>query len=250
MKVIYVNYSDINYRENQNNLIDYARRNNLFDGFIPYTREWLVTKDFYKENKNILDKDRLAGYTIWKPYIILQAFESIDDGDVVVYMDCGDVPGSKLKGVVYDYLQTHDQYLLEQYPQNIHRWFTKRDCFVYMDCDEQKYWNGVQLEGGFMAFKKNKYNIDFLEEYLQYCTDERIVTDIPNQCGLENFHGYQGHRHDQSVITNLQIKYDLPKVVGHDAPARNSIKWNALYHKDGEKYSNGSYDWGETGCLK
>ena len=67
MTVFYINYSDINYRDHQNFLVDTIKKNNLFDDAEAYTREWLETTDFYQKNKTILDKDRLAGYALWKP---------------------------------------------------------------------------------------------------------------------------------------------------------------------------------------
>lgn len=248
MKLIYINYSDLNYRKHQDDLVSHAINNKLFDAVIPFTREWLVETIFYKDNKKILDKDRLAGYAIWKPYIILEAFNHIEEGDVVVYMDCGDIPFPGIKECIYEYMKTNDQYFISQNHTGIHKLFTKRDCFYYMNCDNEKYWDAIQLEDGFMAFKKTEYNIHLLNEFLKYCCDERIVTDIPNQCGLDNFDGFVDHRHDQSVITNLQIKYNLPRVSGHTG-VRNFIQWNTLIHKDGEEYSNGSYDWGENGCI-
>ena len=248
MKLVYINYSDLNYRDHQEKLIQHVLSNKLFDAAIPFTKEWLLETDFYKQNKKILDRDRLAGYAIWKPYIILEAFTHIEEGDVVVYMDCGDVPFPGIKECIYNYMQTNDQYFLSQNHTGVHKWFTKRDCFYYMNCDSEKYWDAIQLEDGFMAFKKTEYNVNLLNEFLKYCCDERIVTDIPNQCGLNNFEGFQDHRHDQSIITNLQLKYDLPRVVGHTG-VRNFIQWNVLLHKDGEEYSNGSYNWGEMGCI-
>lgn len=248
MKLIYINYSDINYRQHQNNLIEHVLQNKLFDAAIPYTREWLEQSDFYKQNKKILDKDRLAGYAIWKPYIILEAFNHVEENDVIVYMDCGDIPYPGISECIKEYMKQHDQYFIAGNHTTVHKWYTKRDCFYYMNCDSEKYWNAIQLEDGFMAFKKTEYNVHLLNEFLKYCCDERIATDIPNQCGLDNLEGFKDHRHDQSIITNLQLKYDLPRVEGHTG-IRNYIQWNVLLHKDGENYSNGSYDWGETGCI-
>jgi hypothetical protein len=248
MKLFYINYSDINYRQHQENLISHVVSNNIFDAVIPFSREWLETTDFYLKNRKILDKDRLSGYALWKPYIILEAFNHINDGDIVVYMDCGDVPYPGIKECILDYMKDNDQYFVAQNHTGVNKWFTKRDCFYYMNCDEERYWNSIQLEDGFMAFKKTEFNVKLLEEFIQYCSDERIVTDIPNQCGLDNFEGFQDHRHDQSVITNLQLMYNLPCVMGHTG-VRNFIQWNVLEHKDGVEYSNGVYEWGENGCI-
>ena len=62
MTVFYINYSDINYRDHQNFLVDTIKKNNLFDDAEAYTREWLETTDFYKENKTILDKLTATNY--------------------------------------------------------------------------------------------------------------------------------------------------------------------------------------------
>lgn len=248
MNITYINYSDINYREHQNTLIEYVIKNNLFDSSIAYTREWLEKTDFYQENKNILDRDRLSGYALWKPYIIIDALNRVEKDDVVVYMDCGDIPYPGIYECVKEYMKDHDQYFITGNHTTVHKWYTKRDCFYYMKCDEKKYWDAIQLEDGFMAFKKTRFNFEFLNEFLKYCCDERIVTDIPNQCGLENLEGFKDHRHDQSIVTNLQIKYDLPCVFGHNG-VRHFIQWNQLTHKDGEQYSNGTYSWGESGCI-
>ena len=154
MTVFYINYSDINYRDHQNFLVDTIKKNNLFDDAEAYTREWLETTDFYKENKTILDKDRLAGYALWKPYVILDKLKKVNDGDIVVYMDCGDIPLQGIKECISDYMIDHDQYFISQNHTGVNKWFIKRDCFYYMGCDEERYWNSIQLEDGFLAFKK------------------------------------------------------------------------------------------------
>jgi len=247
-KITYINYSDANYQEHREFLIKHVTDNEIFDSTQTFTREWLETTDFYTQNKSILDKDRLSGYALWKPFIILKALDNVDFGDIVAYMDCGDIPVKGIKECILEYMKDHDQYFVSQNHTGVNKWFTKRDCFYYMGCDEEKYWNSIQLEDGFLAFRKTQKNIDFLNEWLEYCRDERVVTDIPNQCGLENFDGFIDHRHDQSIITNLQLKYNLPCVMGHTG-VRHYIHWNVLEHKDGVEYSNGVYSWGESGCI-
>lgn len=49
----------------------------------------------------------------------------------------------------------------------------------------------------------------FVEEWLRYCRDERILTDIPNESGYPNLTGFVDHRHDQSVLSLLAEKYHI-----------------------------------------
>jgi hypothetical protein len=252
MKLIYVNYSDLNYRGHQNFLLEHVIENKIYDTVCPYTREWLETTEFYQKNKSILDKDRLAGYALWKPYIISETFKNINDGDIVVYMDCGDYPKKGIGKIVSKYMTDTDQYFIEGNHTSVNQWWTKRDCFYYMDCDEEKYWSAIQLEDGFIALRKTQFNIDLVEEWLTYCSDERIITDILNTCGLENLDGFKDHRHDQSILTNLKIKYNLLSE-GSDISSiygvRKYIDWNVFHHSNGEEYGNGSYQWDESGCI-
>lgn len=38
-----------------------------------WTRKGLLATEFYQEHKQILDRDKGAGYWLWKPFIILEA---------------------------------------------------------------------------------------------------------------------------------------------------------------------------------
>lgn len=49
----------------------------------------------------------------------------------------------------------------------------------------------------------------FLEEWLNYCTDERILTDISNRCGYDNYAEFKDHRHDQSVLSLLVLRHGI-----------------------------------------
>ena len=238
MKTHYCNFSDLNYKPHQDYLIKHVKENQIFDNTFAYSKEWLTTTDFYKENKKILDYERLCGYALWKPYVILETLKKADYGDIVVYMDCGDVPVHKeINDVIKKYMFYNDQYFITTVNQN--REYTKRDCFVLMNCDSEYYWNSLQMEDGFLSFKKTDFNIELVEEWMKYCSDERIITDMPNTCGLENFSEFKDHRHDQSIISLLQLKHELPT----NNFVRHYIRFNVLEHVKGVDHSNGVAKW-------
>jgi len=210
MKKILVSYANEQYLKSQTILTDTAVKIGNVDDAIPYTDSWLKTTEYYEFHKHILDQPRGCGFWIWKPYIILEAMKSLEDGDIVLYSDAGVSVINDLtplfnlaakKGVVVFKIGGGHQ----------NKTWTKRDCFILTDCDEQKYWDSIQTTGSYHLWVKNEKNIQFITEYQHLLCDENIVTDKPNVCGKENFPEFKDHRHDQSVLSLMSIKYELER---------------------------------------
>ena len=217
MKVHFITYSDELYKDRQA-MLD-AKAKNEFDEVHSYNRKWLIETDFYKENNKILDEKRGGGYWLWKPFIILETFKKIDNGDAILYIDCGDIFSNNVREFLAHYFQDNSSLLtIGGHPQKD---YTKRDCFIKMGCDESKYHNFIQLEAGIIGFKKTEEITNIIEEWLSYAKDENVITDIPNILS-DNYPGFVDHRHDQSIITNLAVKHNL----NVNKLLRNYIKCN------------------------
>ena len=76
-----------------------------------------------------------------------------------------------------------------------------------MDADTPYYYDTNQYMAGIQIYKKTKHTIKFIQEYLHYSQDHRIVTDGPNTLGKENYPGFKDNRHDQTVFSLLIKKY-------------------------------------------
>jgi len=190
----------------------------------PFTRNDLVQTKFYQENKKILDQETGAGYWLWKPYYILEVLKSAKENDFVIYADCGDMFSKGLVGYVEQILEDEDiSLLLTTHLKN--RLVTKRDCFIKMDCDEIVYYESNHLEAGFQIWKVCDRSIKAVEEYLEYCKDEVIISNNPSILG-EEFPGFIEHRNDQSILTNLAIRNGY--TVG-GAEYRNYVECNYIY---------------------
>ena len=110
--------------------------------------------------------------------------------------------------------------------------YTKRDAFVLMNCDTKKYTEYVQRVGGYILCKNTSFTRSFFAEFEEWARDDRIITDIPNQCGYPNYDGFVAHRHDQSIYSLLTKKYNLD---GFRDPSQFGNKRKAFY-------SNSNYD--------
>ena len=182
---------------------------------------------FFAENRDILQRAKGQGYWLWKPYVIWRALEASEDGDLIVYNDCLPEEGNLLERSILPmlaWLSEGERRIAISRKPALNRTWTKRDCFHFMDCDGPAYWDQEQAIATYMAFIAGPATRRLVAEWLRFCRDPRILTDEPSTCGLENFPGFQDHRHDQSVLSNLLIRDRLEVsdiLFGRDIKTKN-----------------------------
>lgn len=171
-----------------------------------------ISEDFKNQNSKLFSYSRGYGYWVWKPYLIKKTLENSKDDEIIVYIDSTDLPKKEFVNFLDKHFISNDILLFNNIRHEKHDVWTKSDCFVLMDCDDEKFHNQIQLEAGVIGMKKTKFNLDLTEEWLNYCCNINIVTDEPNICGKPNHSSFIEHRHDQSILTNLRYKYNLISV--------------------------------------
>lgn len=78
-----------------------------------------------------------------------------------------------------------------------------------MNCDTPEYTETKQRLASFVLLKKTERAQRFVREWMTYCQDERILTDNPNVMGKEDYEGFRGNRHDQTVFSLLSKKWGI-----------------------------------------
>jgi hypothetical protein len=165
--------------------------------------------DFKSRNKNILDNKKGAGYWLWKPYIILDMLNKINDNDYLIYMDSG----ANLIGDPQKYLEMIDDKGILSFSmmQKTSKW-TKGDCFYEVNESKDYSFNDRnQLQGTYIFFKKCEFSVNFVKDWLNYCTKENIITDSPNKY-MSNLKDFVEHRHDQSIFSLLSYNRKIMNV--------------------------------------
>ena len=173
-----------------------------------YDFEDIKETSFYNEHKLILQQKKGMGFWLWKPFIIRESLNKLNNGDVLIYADAG----SSIIGSLDPLIEKCNKdfpILLFANGNLKNRYWIKRDCFVQMDCDEKKYWDGLQVDAALTIFRKNEFTMNFVNEWLQYCIVPSIITDAPNVEGEKNFWGFHFHRMDQSVLSLLAIRHKI-----------------------------------------
>ena len=166
-----------------------------------------IDADFKEKNEYILSNSRGAGYWLWKPYFILRTMkEKLNYGDYLIYSDAGILFVDKAQKIV-DFIESKNVEMYLHRLPHLEKEYTKRDAFILMGADMPFYAETGQFNAAFQIYKKSKFTEHFLEEYLYYAKDKRIITDDQNVLGRENYAGFVDHRHDQSILSLLTKKY-------------------------------------------
>lgn len=158
---------------------------------------------FYKLNQNIIKQERGAGYWLWKPYIILNNLNRLSDGDILIYTDAGVEIINDLKHIIdrmdsdiflfgnnYKHLDWCKMHVMESIMPD---WpFTFNEDYR-------------QVQASAIIIRNSESAKDFVGKWLKLCQVDGFIDDSPSLS--LNYHTFQEHRHDQAILTALQIKY-------------------------------------------
>jgi hypothetical protein len=208
MRTVLVNLSNKLFENSRLRLNESARKWGISE-IRSYDFEDIRSTPFYNSNREILDQSAGLGYWLWKPYIIRATLETLSEGDVLVYCDSG-IEIIRPPDPLLSICREQQPVVLFGNGNHLNSMWTKRDCFVLMDCDSELYWRALQCDAGCCLFRKTDVALQFVEEWERYACDKRILTDISNTCGKPNLPDFVAHRHDQSILSLLVQRYKMP----------------------------------------
>ena len=205
VKVQLISYANKDFVKHQDRLNKSAKKYGI-DNIISYKESDLKLTKFYDKYKLILDQPRGVGYWLWKPFFIYKTLKQMEDNDFLIYIDSGAVfinsplPLLKIAKKENILLFTNEE-------QNI-KW-NKYECLTKMNCNTPEYINNKakQVTAGFQVYLNNERTREFVKEWLMYCCKPNLIDDNINT--NDKYLPFKEHRHDQAILTNLAIKYNV-----------------------------------------
>lgn len=211
-------YADENMSISAKKLIESAI--GFIDKAFSYSPE-LLGDDFKLYNSDVLNQNRGAGYWIWKPYVLYNSMLAMKENDIVIYCDAGLL------------LQEDINILISKMDQDIflfankyrHGDWIKKDCAVAMNADSPEYLNHEQCQASVVICKNTAFARKFVKEWMLWAQFPNIIDDSSSI--LPEYPNMQEHRHDQSILTNLAIKY---KIKLHWWPVQYMVRHKNKYN--------------------
>jgi len=165
--------------------------------------------EFWTKHKNFINNNnRGYGFWIWKPYIIHKFIKNLNQGDILLYLDAGCEVNIQKKNKIKNLFQiVKKDYIIGTTTRYLEKCWTKRDIFVELNCDNEKYWNSNQRQGGVNMFLKCNKTMKLIEEWVYYSSKYNLIDNSPSK--NKNLNGFVENRNDQSIFSLLTKKHEL-----------------------------------------
>lgn len=213
-----INYADEKFRQQQKYNTRTAYAKGKADKVIEYSP--IDIDDVFKtKNKTIFANSRGDGLWLWKPYIINKTLQIIEDNDYLFYCDAGSVYIDKIQYLIDCMEEQKLSVMLFELPL-LARQFTKKEAFFLM---EYKNYDQNQILAGYILLKKCDYSKKIISEWLEACTEEKILSPNKFLQEIEEFDDFVAHREDQSVLNIIARKNNLP--VFRDPSDKGARPW-------------------------
>lgn len=153
------------------------------------------------------------GYWCWKPQVIAQALEKLNDGDILLYMDLGshlNIQGKKRLMDYFEVVKTSSTAVFAfRSPQHLDKRYTKMDVFRYFGVENNdNFINTTQIEATHIIIRKCNESVAFINEWLKVLYDDYTVfTDQPS--AHKELPEFERNTGDQSVFSLLAKKYQI-----------------------------------------
>ena len=168
-----------------------------------------IDQEFADNYKYILDQPRGGGYWLWKPYLINNILNKINEGDLLFYLDSKYFFTEKFSELYKDVLK-QDILVWKNKPNeseyNLKNWCKMDIINKYNIFEETFSKNLLDCWAGAIVIRKTPTTYNIMNEWLTMCCSD----DITDKSSLDqNSQSFINHRHDQSLLSIVLYKYNI-----------------------------------------
>lgn len=199
-----------NYHDAVSRISNELIETKVFNKVLKYTDEKLKSDfEFWNKHKDFIENNKRGyGYWLWKSYLIWKTLESMNDNDILFYLDsgCEVVNNHDTRNKLLSIANNCDKYnILYTSSGYLEKVWTKMDLFNYMNLMNDTILNSIQHQAGILIIKKTKITLDFVKDWYNHACNYNLINDKPSI--IKNDDSFSENRHDQSVFS-LLLKTD------------------------------------------
>lgn len=197
------------YIDGGERLIKQAESTGYFDQIILYTDKDLKNdKEFWNQHSNFISKNKRGyGYWIWKSYLIKKTMETMKDGDILLYLDCGCEIGGSKELLIPNFFNDVKKDKIISARSCVEKEWCKMDLLLHFNMQDSNLINtGQHIAGAIMFYicEKTKFIVDL---WYNTCCDYHMIDDSPSI--EKNLNCFKENRHDQAIFSLITKKYNI-----------------------------------------
>jgi hypothetical protein len=205
-KIHLIVYGNDRFKNSKKRLYNEAIATGWFDTITIYDQTCL-DNNFKKKFKNILNQPRIAGYGIWRPYIIKKKLNEINDNDILIYIDagCSINPDGKNRFNEYiDMVNNSNEGIISFQMSHIEKIWTTKEIFEYFNVDiNGEIANSGQILDTILIMKKNKNVVNITNIWYNVIYNNPLLfTDYYNYKNQKSY--FIDNRHEQSIFSVIR----------------------------------------------
>lgn len=225
MKKKFITYGSNAFLQSAKRIIEEAKSLNIFDETQRY--EYSDLPYALKSSPLFMDKKK-GGFWVWKAYIILDSLSKLQNGDILVYVDCGsELQNASGWKAELDKLKKKDALLFQYRNDKNYGWKTYNPNLT--DSPKLKYWTKKSVKehfqnlfdnddewleknklwAGFIILKKTPETYKLIKDWLDvmiYRPD--LVTDLLAFEKNDQDKTFAAHRYDQTILSVIARYYE------------------------------------------
>jgi hypothetical protein len=210
MKKYFLVYNDNTHVEHLAKLILSVKQYSDFE-IIIYDKN-CIDENFKNKNAKILNHPRGGGYWLWKPYIITDILNKIEDGDYLFYLDSKYYFTEDFTKLYEDKVENSDVIVWANKP-NEETYYMKNWCKMDVILKHDMYHlafneNVNDCSASAIFIKKTDFSMQVMNEWLDRCCNYEDITDTESINKNDPFY-YCEHRHDQSLLSITLYKNNI-----------------------------------------
>lgn len=211
MSVEFITFgSHANYIDAAKRLVTQANELQVFNKTTMYTVADLQadTAFWAKHGQFLMENARGFGFWIWKSYLIKKNMETMKDGDILMYLDCGCELDVKERDYLVECIERVkvDKHIGSSTYQPEKLW-NKMDLLLKFDALKEEVLETEQRQGGVLLLLVCPETRKFVKEWYETCCDYHLVDNSPSVA--RNLSCFREHRHDQAIYS-LLVKRGTP----------------------------------------
>lgn len=207
--ISFVTYGNDEFKSAKERIKKEAEAMGVFNGQIRIYTPAELSPDFTAPLAETLKEKRGGGYWLWKPYIIKDMLEQLNEDDILLYVDCGCVLQPKGAERIKEYAEmiskaSGKSVLGMELPFKESSWTSSAIFDHFGVTPEDERWNSNQILTGMHMYRKCKESLDFIDAWLDTAKNHpRLFTDDNNEESKRRIPGFRENRHDQSTFSIL-----------------------------------------------